>query len=366
MVYPLHADLYDRRMSSLSLYAGSRALRQIREHGLRQQDIELIVGASGGPKWFVLYGLDRYLMGEFFAERRQPLHLLGSSAGAWRLACLAHSEPLAAIERLQEHYSAQRYSANPDRREVSTEARRLLDRVLGDDGASAIATNPVMRLNIVADRSRGFLRSEHRLALAGALGLCGLANAASRRTLRWFFERVIFHNAVDGGGPVMHPRDMPTRYVPLSRDNVREALIASGSIPLVMEGVRNIPGAPGGIYRDGGITDYHFDLPFSEREGLVLYPHFYRHVTPGWFDKHLRWRHTDPANFDNVVLVAPSRDFVAGLPYGKIPDRGDFQTLDPEARQRYWRQTLDASRRLGDEFAALIERGDIAEALQPL
>ncbi len=353
-------------MSSLSLYAGSRALRQIREHGLRQQDIDLIVGASGGPKWFVLYGLDRYLMGEFFAGRRQPLHLLGSSAGAWRLACLAHSDPLAAIERLAVHYSAQRYSAHPDRREISAEARRLLDRVLGEDGAGAIAANPVMRLNIVADRSRGWMRHEHRLVLGSALGLCGLANVASRRTLRWFFERVIFHNAVDGGDAVIYPRDMPTRYVALSRDNVREALMASGSIPLVMEGVRDIPGAPGGVYRDGGITDYHFDLPFRQRDGLVLYPHFYRHVTPGWFDKHLRWRHADPAHFDNVLLVAPSQAFVAGLPYGKIPDRRDFQKLDPETRQRYWRQTLDASRRLGDEFAALIERGGLADALQPL
>lgn len=36
--------------------------------------------------------------------------------------------------------------------------------------------------------------------------------------------------------------------------------MASGSIAVVMEGVRNIGGVPEGIYRDGGVTDYHFDI----------------------------------------------------------------------------------------------------------
>ena len=36
--------------------------------------------------------------------------------------------------------------------------------------------------------------------------------------------------------------------------------MASGSIPIVMKRVRNISCAPKGIYRDGGLIDYHFDL----------------------------------------------------------------------------------------------------------
>lgn len=353
-------------MSSLSLYAGPRAMERIRQHGLDQRDIELIVGASGGPKWFVLYGLDRYLMGGFFSSRQHPLYTLGSSAGAWRLACLAQADPVAALDRLARHYAAQRYSRRPDRQEISRQARHMLDRVLGEQGAAQIASNPRVRVNIVADRSRGWLRSERGVPLGAGLGLCALGNAVSRRSLRWFFQRVIFHNAADGSGPVLRPEDMPTRYVALTQDNVREALMASGSIPLVMEGVREIAGTPEGVYRDGGITDYHFDLPFNELDGLVLYPHFYSGLTPGWFDKHLRWRRVHPRHFDNVLMVAPSPAFVSRLPYGKIPDRKDFETLDDERRMSYWQEVLEASRELGDEFAGLVTDGRLAEQLRPL
>ena len=46
--------------------AGQRAFAQIQEHGLRQDDISLLLGASGGPKWFILQGLDNYFFGDFF------------------------------------------------------------------------------------------------------------------------------------------------------------------------------------------------------------------------------------------------------------------------------------------------------------
>ena len=77
-------------MSSLSIYAGPTALQQIRREGLKADQFKVLVGASGGPKWFVLYGLDRYLFGEFCQRREQQLITLGSSAGAWRLCCLAY------------------------------------------------------------------------------------------------------------------------------------------------------------------------------------------------------------------------------------------------------------------------------------
>jgi pimeloyl-ACP methyl ester carboxylesterase len=47
----------------------------------------------------------------------------------------------------------------------------------------------------------------------------------------------------------------------LTRENLRAALRASGSIPLLMDGVR-VPGAPG-LHWDGGVLDYHLDLDFA-------------------------------------------------------------------------------------------------------
>ena len=43
-------------------------------------------------------------------------------------------------------------------------------------------------------------------------------------------------------------------------EHLLSALHASGSIPFVLTGERDIPGAPPGQYWDGGIIDYHFDL----------------------------------------------------------------------------------------------------------
>lgn len=352
------------RQSVLSLQAGPVALQRIREQGIRAGDFDAVIGASGGPKWFVLYGMDRYLSGSFFAGRTEPLELFGSSAGAWRLACMAHSDPVGAVDRLARHYSRQCYSSRPDRAEISNEARKLLEVMLGEEGTAAIAGNRVFSLRIIADRCRGPLASENSMLLGAGLGLCGVSNLISRKALGLYFERTVFHG---GQAPLSAGdfSDLPTRTVALDRDNLKPALMASGSIPLAMEGVRNIPGAGSGVYRDGGMTDYHFDLPFNSRKGLVLYPHFYPRVTPGWFDKALPWRVADPVRYENVLLVSPSPEFVQGLPYGKIPDRKDFTRLDDSSRLRYWQQVLAESERLAEAFSELVSHGRGLENLKP-
>jgi len=352
-------------MSSLTLLAGPRAISHIREHGLKQQDIRLIVGASGGPKWFVLYGLDRYLFGEFHSRRESPLAVIGTSAGAWRLACLAQHDPVAALDRLASHYSRQTYSAKPDKHEISREARALLDKVLGDSGAKEIAGNPLIHVNIVADRARFLLSSENNTLLAAGLLCCGASNAISRRTLSWYLERVIFYNR-HAGGSILQPADLPTRHVELAAENVKATLMATGSIPLVMEGVTDIRGMEGSLFRDGGIIDYHFDMPFSSVDGLVLYPHFYAGITPGWFDRVAPWRRIDLRNFDNVIVVAPSAEFVNSLPHGKISDRKDFEKMPDDQRLDYWQQVLSASNRLADDFARWLQCDDPTRWIQPL
>jgi hypothetical protein len=115
-----------------------------------------------------------------------------------------------------------------------------------------------------------------------------------------------------------------------------------------------------------GITDYHFDMPFHQGDGLVLYPHFYPTVTAGWFDKMLPWRQVNPANFDNVLLLTPTAEFVSRLPFGKIPDRKDFEHFDDATRLAYWQQVLDESERLAEDFADLLEGDRILENMKPL
>jgi hypothetical protein len=147
-------------------------------------------------------------------------------------------------------------------------------------------------------------------------------------------------------------------FTRLREDNLRQSLHASGAIPFVLTGERDIPGAPPGQYWDGGIIDYHFDLDQYRGEGLILYPHFRAGIVPGWFDKFLPWRQGALRDARSLVLLCPSPDFVATLPHGKIPDRGDFGRFSPEDRVHYWETCVAAANALAEEFAALVDGPD--------
>ena len=351
--------------SSLTLRAGPDALALIRSRGLRAEDIDIIPGASGGAKWLALAGIDRYLFGEFLrAPRTRPLHLIGSSIGSWRMACAAQRDPIAALARGHRAYiHEQRYPHRPTARQVTDVLGNALDILLGPTGVDEILTHPWARLHIITAEGRGFAASERRLLLQAAIVFAALGNVVTRRALGLQMRRFIFHSAGDDT-PFSHLADLPTTHIRLTRENVRAALLASGSIPLLLEGVK-VPGAPGGVHWDGGVLDYHLDLDFGAGDGLVLYPHFYDHVIPGWFDKAMRWRRAGVMNFRRALLIAPSAEFVASLPGGKIPDRGDFYSMPEAERMRRWDIVVAESERLGDELRELVETGRIAGAMQP-
>ena len=351
-------------MSSLSIFAGPHALQRIRSEGINADQFKIMLGASGGPKWFVLYGLDRYLFGEFFANRERELITLGSSAGAWRMCCLATADPVATIDRLAKSYSEERYSDKPSTDEITDKARQMLAHMLGPDGAGQIVRNEIFRTHIIADRARGIGSSRAKGLQLVQLASSAVLNTASRKTLSLFFERNIFSN-MGYMSPFSGIDDLRTSHVDLNASNVMDALIATGSIPFVLNGVRDISDAKRGLYWDGGITDYHFDMPFPAGEDLVLYPHFSPAVIPGWFDKRVPWRRVNARNFENVVLVTPSAEFVAGLPYGKIPDRTDFERLGYEDRLSYWATVLESGKQLAEDFSAMVQSGTGIDRVQP-
>ena len=73
-------------MNALRIYAGPKARQHIQDHGLQPQDVRVVPGAAGGPKGLVLGPLDRFIFGEWLANTTQPVHLVGASIGAWRMA----------------------------------------------------------------------------------------------------------------------------------------------------------------------------------------------------------------------------------------------------------------------------------------
>ncbi|MCY1347190.1 hypothetical protein D9M69_332960 [compost metagenome] len=353
------------KFPALTLKAGPRALRRIRENGLRPADVGILPGAAGGPKALGIQGLDLALFGEWLPRAPRERSLIGSSIGSWRFASACLPDAATGIRRLGELYTQQRFSRRASIAEVSRSCSRMLADLL--DGQDAhILDNPHYRLNIVVVKSHGLLADDRRDRLGLGLSSVIASNLLGRPRLARHFERVILHDA-RLAPPLRELRDFPSRCLPLDADNLRHALLASGSIPMVMEGVRDIPGAGPGTYRDGGLLDYHLDLPYSGND-VVLYPHFTDKVIPGWFDKGLPWRRGDNSRLQDVLLLAPSREYLAHLPHGKLPDLKDFKRYlgDDSGRERYWRKAMDASRRLGDEFLALVDNGGLAQRLQPL
>ena len=346
---------------NLVFYAGRKAFEIIREEGLRPDRISVVAGASGGPKWLVLRHLDRVLFSEWFKSRKLPLFLIGSSIGAWRFAGQCMADPITSLSDFESAYIHQAYAEKPSPEAVSRESTRIQQAFLKNRGPHEILDHPFLRLNFMAVRSKGPAASDRRFLLAATLLVAALGNLVSRSFLKVFFERVLFHDS-RSMPPFFNITGFPILRVPLTPENLPGALLASGSIPLVMSGVKDIPGSPSGVYRDGGVIDYHMDIPLTgESEGIALFPHYMERGIPGWLDKKLSWRKPGARNMANVLMMAPSKYFIDRLPYHKIPDRNDFHRFEGKDSQRfaYWIAVAKASQVLADEFMEAVMSGSI-------
>ncbi|MCG8471841.1 MAG: patatin-like phospholipase family protein [Desulfobacterales bacterium] len=347
----------------LLFQAGHRAYERIMDQGLSPDDISMVVGASGAAKWLVLHGLESVLFGQWFLGRTKVLHLFGTSIGAWKSSAAAQNNAGAAFDRLAHAYIHQYYKGKVSASDVQREVVRIMDAFLGGDALDEILTHPWCRLHLGAVRCRGPLAFDAPMAQMAGLGAAWAANRFSRDLFEKMMTPTLFYD----------PRDLPPFLngdafsggaIALTRDNIAQALQASGSIPLVMDGVSAIPGAPKGMYRDGGLFHYHPAFDFLNGEqGLVLYPHFYPEVTLGWFDKGRADRQADGRALADVLLLSPSPEFVASLPFGRIPDRRDFERLMGRDGERvaFWEKSVTMGRVLGERFMEAVSSGTIRE-----
>lgn len=410
---------------ALRILAGPAARAQLRERGLAPADVLAIPGAAGGPKGLILNPLDRFVFGHWLAGAGAPVHLLGASIGAWRMASACLPDADAELAEMARHYIEESYL---DAEEV--QKARASGRPVRQPGAAAVSRafrarlashlggrsdellhHPRYRLHLFTSRGvHPLLRREGRLrTLVGYAGAYA-ANLRSRARMGEWLERVVFSDPRDALPFALD--DYAGRICALGPHNAFEALVASCSIPFWLQAVHDIPGAPPGAYWDGGITDYHLHLDYasvlrgegnslataqragerspgrmagnagSQEDGettmgrrprnetraeaprLVLYPHFQPSVVPGWLDKSLRTRHRATARLDNVVLLVPDAEWIARLPNAKLPDRRDFKTYgaDHAGRAVVWRRAIAESERLADEFAARVAGGRPIEA----
>ncbi len=358
-------------MSLLSIQAGSKAFAHIQDQGLAPSHINTIFGASGAAKWLAIYGLDRAIFSQWLHQDKlqaeQTIKLFGTSVGAFKLAAACHNHSAEALDNLSNAYIHQSYPQGVGADEIAEEFKEVQEAVMGGDKIQQILSHPYLRFGCGAVRCHGGLASKNIKRQAASCAKASLKNLKGRQALIQQLDRVVFHDPREAFA--VQPRDgYRTEAVALHPENFKPALTASGSIPVYMHGVENIEGAGSGMYRDGGLLDYH-PVPgnFWNDDGLILYPHFYQDCKVGWFDKYLPWRKADAQLLAQAIVISPSEKFWAMTELGRVPDRKDFLTYQKNdaERIRLWQQVAELSLRLGEEFLELSDRGDW-QLTQPL
>jgi hypothetical protein len=241
--------------SVLTIHAGEGARKRISSDGFNPADVAVIPAAAGGPKGLALIGLDKAIFGDWLPRAPRERWLIGASIGAWRMAAACRPDVNGAFDRLVDLYcDEQDYRAQPSAAEVSEVCKGLVDRLIDQD-ADAVVAHPHHKLAVLTVRGRGPLARERRTSLA-AWGMAALANSLGRRNLARFMNRGVFATSPESV-PFFGKRfdAFDNQVTALTHDNLHAALLASASIPVVLRGVEHIPGAPAGIYWDGGLID---------------------------------------------------------------------------------------------------------------
>lgn len=355
-------------MSLLEIKAGPKAYQQIQANGLSPADVRAVFGASGAAKWLAIYGLDRAIFSQWLKPAEQEVLMLGTSVGAFKLAAACHTDAAAGLDALKHAYIHQSYPNGAGLDEIEREFSNIAAAVVSPEHIEQILNHPQFRFACGAVRCHGGLASTDSRDQLLACLRAAVNNLRGRSGMQEQLERCVF---VDPRAdfPIASGDGYITRQVPLDTGNTRLALKASGSIPISMHGVENVPGAPAGMYRDGGLLDYHpVPSSFWQDDGLILYPHFYDHCKVGWFDKMLPWRKANAQQLDQVVMITPSLAYIESLELGRIPDRKDFKRFqhNDSERIRLWEQATQQSLEMGAEFLELASSGKLAAAVQPL
>ena len=353
---------------NIRIKAGKRAYDLIRAGGFSLDRIATYFGPAGGPRWLVASGFDLTLLREGLLGRRQPVWLVGASAGAWRFAAWLQPEAEKSYLALMEAYISASYGRKDTPATILRSLTAIVDRYIDDDALPfALACKPY-RLAILTSRAEHLTASDLLWVQKTGFILGFLANALHPTLVHRFAERVVFYYGV-------RPPDFCLRkgfrgcFFPLNEVNFKAAVIASGAIPIAVAGVRDVFDAPNGVYRDGGLIDYHINQDYGTRSGgLTLFFHHQERIIPGWMDQKLKKRRPPDEFLDSVVMVYPSASFVESLPDGRIPDRGDFTTFidDPVTRIANWRRTVELAAPLGEEFLEIIASGRLQDVVERL
>lgn len=355
-------------MSRIRIKAGKNIYKIIKDGGFNFDSVSTYFGPAVGPRWLIASGFDLTFLKGGFLGRSKPVQLVGASAGAFRFAAWLQPQAIESYQKLLEVYINVKYAKHDTPATSLREITNVINAYLEDDALSFALANKKYRLVVITARARGLVASSNTWLQKLGLATCFVFNYFSRENIYKFADRVVFYNASKPPAFCLKSQFRGT-YVQMNEINFKYAVLASGAIPLVIDGVRDIYGAPLGVYRDGGLIDYHLTHQFAAKENeIVLFFHHQERIIPGWLDKNITQRVPEPYTLNNVLMVIPSQSFVENLPNGKVPDRTDLVTYinDPVTRIKNWRKSVELSAPLGEEFLELVGSGKIREIVEEI
>ena len=355
-------------MNRIRIKAGKNIYKIIKDGGFKFDSVSTYFGPAVGPRWLIASGFDLTLLKGGFLGRSNAVHLVGSSAGAFRFAAWLQPEAIQSYHKLLDAYINVRYSKKDTPVTVLDKITGVINEYLEDDALSFALANKKYRLVVITAKARGLVAFDNIWLQKIGLATCYVFNYFSRNNIYRFADRVVFYNGAKPPSFCFRSQ-FRGNYVQLNEVNFKYAVLSSGAIPIVIAGVRDIYGAPRGVYRDGGLIDYHLTHQFAAKENeIVLFFHHQERIIPGWLDKNIVRRVPDAETLSNVLMVFPSQRFIENLPGEKVPDRTDFVTFidDQETRIKNWRKAVDLSAPLGEDFLELVESGKIREIVEKL
>jgi hypothetical protein len=353
-------------MTQLRIKAGRRIYEIIKDGGFNFDSLSAYFGPAAGPRWLIASGFDLTLLNSGLLGRRRAVNLIGSSAGAWRFAAWLQPEAAACYQQLMDAYIDIRYTRADTPATILEKFKELVNLYLEDDALSFALANKQYRLAVITARARSLVASEKIWLQKTGLIVCYLFNFFSRNNIYLFADRVVFYSGSKPPSFCLQPQFRGS-FVRLNETNFKYAVMASGAIPLAVAGIHDIYGAPRGVYRDGGLIDYHLTHQFAASENdIVLFFHHQERIIPGWLDKEHSRRKPDEETLSNVLMVFPAQNFIERLPGGKVPDRTDFTTYidDHKTRTGHWRKAVGLAAGLGEEFLELVESRKLKDVVE--
>ncbi|MCK9273666.1 MAG: hypothetical protein M0P57_01080 [Syntrophales bacterium] len=351
-------------MFHIGIRAGENVYKMIMNDGVQPDSILTYIGPAVGPRWLVASGFDLSLLNSGMLGNKYPVQLIGASAGALRFAAWVQPEPEKSYMELINSYISMIFGRKESSKSILDTLQWLIDSYIEDGAIPFALANRRYRLSVITARAKHLAASEVRLFQFLGLAFAGSLNVFNPMGLNAFFQRILFHS-----GALPPPSCMNGSFsglaVALNEANFKSALLASSAVPLAAAGVRNIFGAPRGIYRDGGMVDYHFNQNYGRKgkSDVVLMFHHEARLIPSWFDRYLKYRKPSSSMTENLLLIHPTEDFVKRLPGGKIPTRRDFYEFadNPPERIKRWKDVVRESEHLGEEFIELLQANKLKE-----